>query len=56
MKLKMLLEQLDYTCVCGTEEVEVTEVVYDSRKVKPGCLFLCIRGRTLTDMNSRQKQ
>ena len=23
---------------------EITDIVYDSRKVKPGCLFVCLRG------------
>ncbi len=25
-------------------DVEITDVVFDSRKVKPGCLFVCIKG------------
>ncbi|MBO5208013.1 MAG: UDP-N-acetylmuramoyl-L-alanyl-D-glutamate--2,6-diaminopimelate ligase [Lachnospiraceae bacterium] len=43
-KLKDLLSKLEYQCVQGTEEIEVTEVVYDSRKVTPGSLFICIVG------------
>lgn len=43
-KLKDLLSKLEYQCVMGTEETEVTEVVYDSRKVTPGSLFICIVG------------
>lgn len=44
MKLSSLLERLEYTCLQGDAEQEVTAVVYDSRKVVPGCLFICIRG------------
>lgn len=44
MKLSSLLERLEYTCLQGDAQQEVTAVVYDSRKVVPGCLFICIRG------------
>lgn len=44
MKLTKLLERLKYTCIQGTEEKEITSVVFDSRKAAPGALFVCIRG------------
>lgn len=44
MRLDELLSGLKYTCIRGSVDVEVTGVVYDSRKVKEGCLFLCIEG------------
>ena len=44
MKLLKLLERVTYTCLKGTLDVEVTDVINDSRKVKEGALFLCIRG------------
>lgn len=44
MKLTNLLEGLEYNCVQGTVDREVTEVIYDSRKVTEGCLFICIEG------------
>lgn len=43
-KLNKLLERLEYTLVQGRPEAEITEVVYDSRKVTEGCLFVCIKG------------
>lgn len=43
-RLDKLLERLDYTVVQGSTEIEVTELAYDSRKVMPGCLFVCIKG------------
>ena len=44
MKLLSLLEHLEYKCLQGSTEQEVTSVVYDSRKVEEGSLFICIRG------------
>ena len=43
-KLKDLLKGFDYQCIRGNLDVEVGEVVYDSRKVTSGDLFICIRG------------
>lgn len=44
MKCSKLLEHLKYTCLQGDIDKEVTAVINDSRKLCPGCLFLCIRG------------
>ncbi len=44
IELKNLLERIEYECIQGSVEVEVSEVVYDSRKVSEDCLFLCIEG------------
>ncbi|MDO4343463.1 MAG: UDP-N-acetylmuramoyl-L-alanyl-D-glutamate--2,6-diaminopimelate ligase [Eubacteriales bacterium] len=44
MKLSELLERLEYQCIQGDLETEVTDIVNDSRKVREGCLFLCIKG------------
>ncbi len=42
--LKNLLEHVECECVRGTPDREVTDIVYDSRKVVPGCMFICIAG------------
>ena len=42
--LKELLQKIQYTCVQGNADIEITEVVYDSRKITKGCLFICIEG------------
>lgn len=42
--LKELLRELTFTCERGNLEKEVTAVVYDSRKIIEGCLFVCIKG------------
>jgi len=44
IQLKDLLKNLEYEIVQGTEDCLVSEVVYDSRKVSEGCLFICIEG------------
>lgn len=44
VRLKDLLTNLEYECIKGTEDIEVTDVIYDSRKVTKDCLFICIKG------------
>lgn len=44
MKLSELLTELTYECTTDGREIEITGVAYDSRKVVPGGLFVCIRG------------
>ena len=44
MKLEQMLEALEYEVLQGSTDREITAVVYDSRKVTEGCLFLCIKG------------
>lgn len=39
-----LLENLNYQSVSGTTEGEVSNLVYDSRKVTKDCMFVCIKG------------
>lgn len=43
-KLTDLLEHLDYQCLQGTTDKEISNVVFDSRKAGPDSLFLCIKG------------
>lgn len=44
MQIKTLLEELKYTVLAGNDETEVTTLVYDSRKVEKGSVFVCISG------------
>lgn len=48
MKLSQLVSAVTYEWIKGNIEQEITAVVYDSRKVVPGSLFVCLRG-FLTD-------
>lgn len=44
MKLETLLKDCNYTLVQGDLNVNITDVIYDSRKVTPGCAFVCLKG------------
>ena len=44
MRLKELLRDLESRTVTGPDGVDITQVVYDSRKVKPGALFFSVAG------------
>ncbi len=44
MTLTQLLEKVDYKVLQGSTDIEISEIVNDSRKVKAGCVFPCIRG------------
>ncbi len=44
MRLEDLLKGVEYTCLQGSLDREVGQVVYDSRKISEDCLFICIEG------------
>lgn len=44
MKLLNLLKDIDYSIIKGNEDTEISKLVYDSRKVQPGDVFVCIAG------------
>lgn len=44
MQLKQLVETIEYELLQGDLDREITGLVYDSRKVVPGCIFVCISG------------
>ena len=44
MKLEQLLEGVPYTLVQGSLELDIEDIIYDSRKAAPGRLFVCIVG------------
>lgn len=44
MQLTRLLERIQYECISGSMDVDVKDVVNDSRKVSEGSLFFCIKG------------
>ena len=43
MKLKQLLTAIEYRAE-QVPDVDITDLVYDSRKAVPGCAFVCLRG------------
>ncbi len=44
MKLSSLIENTDASLIWGDLDQEIRAVVYDSRKVTPGSLFICMSG------------
>lgn len=44
MKLNELLSEIEYTCIKGDTDREISQPVYDSRKISKGCVFVCIKG------------
>ena len=44
MKLSCMLTKFAYKCLKGNVDTEVNHLVYDSRKVEPGDVFVCISG------------
>lgn len=44
MKLNQICQELDYRCLQGSMETEVRDIVYDSRKIAEGTLFVCMVG------------
>ena len=44
MRLQELLQGIDFALVSGSTDTEITDVVYDSRNVVKGCVFVCLVG------------
>lgn len=44
MKLSQLLEEIQSVRIQGNGDPEICDVVYDSRKAVPGCVFVCLKG------------
>ena len=44
MKLSKLVQKLNYKVLKGSIDVDVSSVVYDSRKIKQDAVFVCIKG------------
>lgn len=46
MLCKDLLSDLEYSC-SDNLDIEITDIIYDSRKVKKGCAFVCLKGSSI---------
>ena len=44
MKLDKILQNIEYTVLAGNTDMDITDIVYDSRKAKEGTAFVCIPG------------
>ncbi len=47
MVMKKLLEGISYSVLQGNDQTDIQGIAYDSRKVKEGFLFVCMRGATV---------
>jgi len=54
MKLNKILSNIDYSLVAGTADVEISDIIYDSRKVEKGVLFVCLVGSSSNGHNYAQ--
>ncbi len=46
MLLSELLQGLKYTA-SGSTEIEISDIIYDTRKIVPNCAFVCLRGSSV---------
>jgi UDP-N-acetylmuramoyl-L-alanyl-D-glutamate--2,6-diaminopimelate ligase len=44
VKLKKIMENVNFDIIMGNTDIEIEKIQYDSRKVKPGDAFFCIEG------------
>ncbi|MDE7425762.1 MAG: UDP-N-acetylmuramoyl-L-alanyl-D-glutamate--2,6-diaminopimelate ligase [Lachnospiraceae bacterium] len=44
MKLEQICANFSYQCIKGSMDVEVQDIIYDSRKIKKGVMFVCLTG------------
>lgn len=44
MKLSKICEEIEYTFLQGSLETEVRDIIYDSRKIAPETMFVCMVG------------
>lgn len=44
VQCEALLQEISYTCIRGKTDCMITDVVYDSRKIKKNCMFVCLKG------------
>ena len=44
MTLSQLLRGQQYQLVQGSTDIEISDIIYDTRKLKPGALFVCVVG------------
>ncbi|MDP4091712.1 MAG: UDP-N-acetylmuramoyl-L-alanyl-D-glutamate--2,6-diaminopimelate ligase, partial [Bacillota bacterium] len=47
MKMDELLGNIPYTVLQGSANTEVSGICWDSRRIKPGSLFICVKGRNI---------
>ncbi|MDR1467506.1 MAG: UDP-N-acetylmuramoyl-L-alanyl-D-glutamate--2,6-diaminopimelate ligase [Oscillospiraceae bacterium] len=46
MQLKNLLLKVEVLSFCGNPNIEISDIVYDSRRAFAGCVFVCLKGNS----------
>ena len=44
MKLKNILNGIDFDCICGDLDIKIKDIVYNSKKEVEGSIFVCLEG------------
>ena len=44
MKLRKIMENINFDLIQGNIDIDIEEIQYDSRKIKSGDIFFCIEG------------
>lgn len=44
LQLSLLVDHFSYECICGDIQTEISGIAYNSGKVSPGCIFVCMTG------------
>lgn len=44
MQLKEILDRVNYEIISGSTDIDISDVIYDSRKVVKDCVFVCLVG------------
>lgn len=51
MYLSWLLKNVIYRLICGNMEIQVSDIIYDSRKNVKDCVFVCLKGMNFDGHN-----
>lgn len=51
MKLLNILENIEYTLLQGDLDKDITDIIYDSRKLSKACVFVCMVGAVVDGHN-----
>ncbi len=44
MKLSQLINGMNYKILSGNTDIEISDIIYDSRKIIENCAFVCLKG------------
>ncbi|MBU3144275.1 UDP-N-acetylmuramoyl-L-alanyl-D-glutamate--2,6-diaminopimelate ligase [Clostridium sp. CF012] len=51
MKIKYLLKGFPYEVIQGTDEINIPNISWDSRRLKPNSLFICVKNKNIDRHN-----